>query len=156
MTKTIGATLLLVFNNEQMPCRGAWTIRSSSVEVGFTACREIVNTSNQCQTMEVATLKTIEELNAFCATLIQQGWSTNLNKKGLSVSTNTGNSTCKKKGEGRIHVNWEKHRQDIPQTSYKPIRVEVVKIMNRENTVKYSNDIWSPSKSLMNVKSAGG
>jgi hypothetical protein len=26
--------------------------------------------------------------------------------------------------------------------------------MNRENTVKYSNDIWSPSKSLINVKSA--
>ena len=141
MTKTIGETRLLVFNNEQMPCRGIWTIRSSSVEVGFTACREIANTSNHCQTIEVVALKTIEELNAFCATLIQQGWSTNFNKKRASVSTNAGSSTCKKKGEGRIHVNWEKHRQDIPQTSYKPIRVEVVKIMNRENTVKYSNDI---------------
>ena len=141
MTKTIGETRLLVFNNEQMPYRGNWTIRSSSVEVGFTACREIVNTSNQCQTMEVATLKTIEELNAFCATLVQQGWSISLNKQKFSVSTKMLKAPDKGKGDGSRQVTWEKHRQDIPLTSYNPITVEVRKIMNRENVVKYSNDI---------------
>jgi hypothetical protein len=141
MTKTIGETRLLVFNNEQMPCRGIWTIRSSSVEVGFTACRQIVNSSNQCQAMEVVALKTIEELNAFCATLVQQGWSTSLNKQKFSVSTKMLKAPDKGQGKGNQQVTWEKHRQDIPQALYKPISVEVLKNMNRENVVKYSNDI---------------
>jgi hypothetical protein len=141
MTKTIGETRLLVFNNEQMPCRGEWTIRSSSVEIEFIACRQIVNSSNQCQTIEVVALKAIEELNAFCVTLVQQGWSTSLNKQKFSVTTKMLKTPDKRQGEESQQATWEKHRQDIPQASYKPISVEVLKNMNRENVVKYSNDI---------------
>ena len=79
MPKIVGIPRLLVLKDKQVPSRGSWVIYPSLPEIGFTACHEIQNETQEPGTIEEIFLKTILDVRIFCSNLIERGWTTNLN-----------------------------------------------------------------------------
>ena len=78
MPKKVGTPRLLVLNNKQATSRGSWVIYPSMPEIGFTACHEIENETQEPRAIEEIFLKTDLETRSFCLDRIQNGWSINL------------------------------------------------------------------------------
>ena len=78
MPKKVGTPRLLILKNEQAPSRDYWVIYPSMTEIGFTACHEIENETQEPRAIEEIFLKTDLETRSFCLGRIQNGWSINL------------------------------------------------------------------------------
>lgn len=79
MPKKVGTPRLLILKNKQAPSRDYWVIYPSMTEIGFTACHEIENETQEPRAIEEIFLKTIIDVRTFCSNLIKHGWTTNLN-----------------------------------------------------------------------------
>ena len=79
MPKKVGTPRVLVLNHKQAPSRGSWVIYPSLPEIGFTACHEIENETQEPRAIEEIFMETIIDVRAFYSNLIKHRWTANLN-----------------------------------------------------------------------------
>jgi len=143
MPKKVGTPRLLVLNNKQAPSRGSWVIYPSMPEIGFTACHEIENETQEPRAIEEIGLKTYLETRSFCLDRIQNGWSINLGGAKWMATKKIKAMSKETIAERIQQVLWEKHLQEFPQRQYKcnPVIVTAKREGNQQNAVEYKNDV---------------